>query len=172
MKERKVLSLTFHRKLLILFGLLKASGAIHYSAEVPTTRWGDAITRLLAERGWTRRQLAEAASVRPNTVTNLIKHSKDSDTATLGRIAAAFKVDVAELFLTKEQSVVLRAHQESRVDRLTQLVVRELSDSVSKLVTQQLAKLGDGPELTLPAHDKAPAKRRPARRRRTSKSSK
>lgn len=112
------------------------------------TRWGDAITRLLAERGWTKRQLAKAASVRPNTLTNLIKHSKDSDTATLTRIAAAFKVDIVELFLTKEQSVVLQAHQETRVERLRGLVVRELSETVTKLVRQELESAGakdDGP---------------------------
>jgi transcriptional regulator with XRE-family HTH domain len=121
---------------------LKGDQGVGYSAGVPNTRWGDAINRLLAERGWTQRQLADAADIRPNTVTNLVKHGRDSDTATLVRIAAALKVDIAELFLTREQSVVLHAHRENRVDRLRELVVRELSDTVTRIVTQQLESEG------------------------------
>jgi len=128
------------RNVLITLRLLNADRSVHYSSDVGATRWGDAIARLLAERGWTKRQLAETASVRPNTITNLIKHGKDSDTATLSRIAAAFNVDVAELFLTKEQSVVLEAHRETRIDRLKALVVRELSATVTKLVAEELAR--------------------------------
>lgn len=109
---------------------------------MPTTRWGEAIHRLLAERGWTRRQLAEAASIRPNTVTSILRHGRDSDTATLTRIATALKVDLAEIFLTTEQRVILRAHRESRIDRLKDLVVRELSATVTRLVTQELEGAG------------------------------
>lgn len=131
-----------YREILVAWRLLNADEAIHYSSVVPTTRWAEAITRLLAERGWTKRQLAEAASLRPNTLTNLLKHGRDADTATLTRIAAAFNVDIAELFLTREQSVVLHAHDESRVDRLKDLVVRELSATVSKIVAQELGHTG------------------------------
>ena len=67
------------------------------------SRWGDAIALHLAARGWSQRQLADKASLRPNTVTNLIKHGRDSDTATLTRIADALQVDIAELFMTREQ---------------------------------------------------------------------
>ena len=132
-----------YRNLLIAWRLLNADGPIHYSANVATTRWADAITRLLAERSWTKRQLADAASVRPNTITNLITHGRDTDTATLARIAAALKVDLAELFLTREQSVILHAHREDRVERLRDLVVRELSATVTKLVTQELERTGE-----------------------------
>src|SRR5690349_19547489 len=92
-----------YRNLLIGLGLLNDSRTIRYSAVVSTSRWGEAIAFLLAERGWSQRQLADAASVRPNTLTNLIKHGRDSDTATLARVAAALKVDIGELFLTREQ---------------------------------------------------------------------
>jgi transcriptional regulator with XRE-family HTH domain len=129
---------TIYRKLLIGLWLLNRVRPIRYSAGV-STRWGETIARLLAERGWTKRQLADAASVRPNTLTNLIKHGKDSDTATLTRIAAAFGVDISELFLTREQSVVLQAHRESRVDRLREMVVKELTTTVARLVDQQVA---------------------------------
>src|SRR6185503_8077530 len=115
-----------YRNTLIALKLL-AERRIHYSSIVAATRWSEAIARLLAERGWTKRQLADAASVRPNTLTNLIKHGKESDTATLSRIATALDVDLAELFLTKEQSIVLQSHREGRVERLKELVVRELS---------------------------------------------
>jgi transcriptional regulator with XRE-family HTH domain len=110
---------------------------------VAGTRWSEAIARLLAERGWTKRQLAQAASLRPNTVTNLLTHGRDTDTATLTRIAAALKVDIAELFLTREQSVVLHAHRESRVEQLKAMVVKELSETVTKIVAQELEKRGD-----------------------------
>ena len=75
------------------------------------TRWGNAIAFHLAERGWSQRQLADKASLRPNTLTNIIKHGRDSDTATLTRIAAALQIDVAELFMTREQVEMLRAIQ-------------------------------------------------------------
>jgi transcriptional regulator with XRE-family HTH domain len=132
--------------ILIASRLLDAAARIHYSSTVSTTRWGEAITRLLAERGWTKRQLADAASVRPNTLTNLIKHGKESDTATLSRIAAALNVDLAELFLTKEQSIVLQTHRETRVERLKELVVRELSDTVTRLVAKEMEQAGRFPE--------------------------
>ncbi len=107
-----------YRNLLIGLGLLNDGRTIRYSAFVPTSRWGEAIAFLLAEKGWSQKQLADAASVRPNTLTNLIKHGRDSDTATLLRIAAALKVDVGELFLTREQIQILRAYRESQVERL------------------------------------------------------
>ena len=107
---------------------------------MPGSRWGEAIAFYLNERGWTQRQLAEKASVRPNTLTNLVKHGRDSDTATLSRIAAALKVDLSELFLTREQIAILRSHRESRVERLTEAVMRELSDTVARVVRQELAR--------------------------------
>jgi transcriptional regulator with XRE-family HTH domain len=86
---------------------------------MPKSRWGQAIAFHLAERGWSQRQLADKASLRPNTLTNLIKHGRDSDTATLSRIAAALQIDVAELFMTREQVDVLRLVQRevSRIAR-------------------------------------------------------
>jgi transcriptional regulator with XRE-family HTH domain len=115
---------------------------MRYSGKVPRSRWGDAIAFLLTERGWTQRQLAEKASLRPNTLTNLLKHGRDSDTATLSRIAAALQVDLAELFLTREQLEVLRAHKENRVERLKEAVLKELSETVGTLVRQELDKRG------------------------------
>ena len=85
--------------------------SIRYSELVPKSRWGDAIAFHLAERGWSQRELAVRASLRPNTVTNLIKHGRDSDTATLSRIADALQIDLAELFMTREQSETVRAVQ-------------------------------------------------------------
>lgn len=142
MRSRLGAARAAYRDVLIAWRLLNADEAIHYSSCVPTTRWAEAIARLLAERGWTKRQLAEAASLRPNTLTNLLKHGRDADTATLTRIAAAFNVDISELFLTREQSVVLHAHSDSRVERLKDLVVRELSATVSKIVAQELEHTG------------------------------
>lgn len=109
---------------------------------MPKTRWGQAIAFHLAERGWSQRQLADQASLRPNTLTNLIKHGRDSDTATLSRIAAALQIDLAELFMTREQLEILRGHRESRVERLKATVIRELADHVSALVDREVERLG------------------------------
>ncbi|MGE0866620.1 MAG: helix-turn-helix domain-containing protein [Vicinamibacterales bacterium] len=128
-----------YRNLLISLRLLNAD-RMRYSGKVPRSRWGDAIAFLLTERGWTQRQLAEKASLRPNTLTNLVKHGRDSDTATLSRIAAALQVDLSELFLTREQIEVLRAHKENRVERLKEAVLKELSETVGTLVRQELDK--------------------------------
>jgi transcriptional regulator with XRE-family HTH domain len=112
---------------------------LRYSGEVPRSRWGDAIAFHLAERGWSQRQLADKASLRPNTLTNLIKHGRDSDTATLSRIATALQVDVAELFLTREQAELLRSHRDHRVDKAA--VVREVSATVSRLVQKEIDRV-------------------------------
>ena len=129
-----------YRNLLISLRLLNRGEAIRYSGKVPSTRWGEAIAFYLSERGWTQRQLAERASVRPNTLTNLVKHGRDSDTATLSRIAAALKIDLAELFLTREQIAILRSHRENRVEHLKDAVLRELSETVTRLVREELEK--------------------------------
>ena len=99
---------------------MKAGTPVRYSDEVPKSRWGDAIAFHLAERGWSQRELAVRASLRPNTLTNLIKHGRDSDTATLSRIAAALQIDLAELFMTREQIEIVRAVQRE-VERLAKL---------------------------------------------------
>ena len=129
-----------YRNLLISLRLLNQGEPIRYSGGVPGTRWGEAIAFYLNERGWTQRQLAEKASIRPNTLTNLVKHGRDSDTATLSRIAAALKIDLAELFLTREQIAILRSHRESKVERLRDAVMREVSETVTKLVRQELER--------------------------------
>lgn len=144
--------------LLISLRLLNRDEAIRYSGRVSGTRWGEAIAFHLSERGWTQRQLAERASVRPNTLTNLVKHGRDSDTATLSRIAAALKIDLAELFLTREQIAILRSHRENRIEHLKDAVLRELSETVTRLVRDEL----DKPQR--PAADAAP-RRRPRRRK-------
>ena len=130
-----------YRNLLISLRLLNAARSLRYSGGVPRSRWGDAIAFHLAERGWSQRQLADKASVRPNTLTNLIKHGRDSDTATLSRIAAALQIDVAELFLTREQIEILRAHRENRVERLKDAVLHEISDTVTNLVRREVDRL-------------------------------
>ena len=120
---------------------MNAAGSIRYIGPVPKSRWGDAIAFHLAERGWSQRQLADKASLRPNTLTNLIKHGRDSDTATLSRIAAALQVDLAELFMTREQIEIVRSHREHRIERLKSAVLRELSASISTLVQKEVDRL-------------------------------
>ena len=157
MKHRRLAtSRQTYRNLLISLRLLNQSESIQYSGGVPGTRWGEAIAFYLNERGWTQRQLAEKASIRPNTLTNLVKHGRDSDTATLSRIAAALKIDLAELFLTREQIAILRSHRENKVERLKDAVMRELSETVTRLVRQELERSQRA--------DEPAAKRRAAKR--------
>lgn len=129
-----------YRNVLISLRLLNAPRGLDYSGSVAKTRWGEAIAFHLAERAWTQRQLAEKASVRPNTLTNLVKHGRDSDTATLSRIAAALKIDLGELFLTREQIEILRAHKQNTIERLKDAVLKELSETVDRLVRHELAR--------------------------------
>lgn len=155
-----------YRNLLIVLRLLNTDGSIRYSAAVHTTPWGEAIARLLAERGWTKKQLAEAAKVRPNTLTNIITHGRDSDTATLSRIAAALQVNLGELFISKEERIVLRAHREGRVDRLKAAVLKELDEAVTKAVRRELERSGEEPSAPIPP--RSPGRGgRPARKRRS-----
>ncbi len=107
---------------------------------MPKTLWGAAIVRLLAERGWSQRRLAKNAPVQPNTLTNLIKHGGQSDTATLERIARALGVETTELFLTQEQSMILRAYDEIEIERIRMVVMKELSPIVTDLIRQELAR--------------------------------
>ena len=130
-----------YRNLLISLRLLNADRLIRYSGGVPSSRWGQAIAFHLSERGWSQRQLAEQAAIRPNTLTNLIKHGRDSDTATLSRIAAALQIDLAELFMTREQIEIVRSHREHRIERLKSAVLRELSATVSTLVQKEVDRL-------------------------------
>jgi transcriptional regulator with XRE-family HTH domain len=123
---------------------------------MPQSRWGEAIAFHLAERGWSQRELAARAKLRPNTLTNLIKHGRDSDTATLSRIASALQIDVSELFTTREQLEILRAHHENKVERLKAAVLRELSATVSALVQREVDRLK-------PARPAAPRKPRAKR---------
>jgi transcriptional regulator with XRE-family HTH domain len=120
---------------------LKGVRSIRYSGVVPKSRWGEAIAFHLAERGWSQRELAVRASLRPNTVTNLIKHGRDSDTATLSRVAAALQIDLAELFMTREQIEILRAHRDNKVERLKSAVLRELADAVPAIVKREVDRL-------------------------------
>ena len=140
-----------------LAGVLNRGESIRYSGKVPGSRWGEAIAFYLNERGWTQRQLAEKASVRPNTLTNLVKHGRDSDTATLSRIAAALKVDLSELFLTREQIAVLRSHRENGVERVREAVMRELSGTITRLVRKELER---APRKGAAARTRRPASRR------------
>ena len=125
---------------------------------VPKSRWGEAIAFHLAERGWSQRELAVRASLRPNTLTNLIKHGRDSDTATLSRVAAALQIDLAELFMTRDQIEILRAHRDNKVERLKSAVLRELADAVPAIVKREVDRLAKL-DRTTPPRKRAAKKR-------------
>ena len=90
------------------------------------TRWGAAISDLLRERGWTQKQLAAAARIRPNTLTSIIRHGGGTDTRMLLRIADALDVDVVELFATPEQRLAVRKLRAQTVEEITTSVLEQV----------------------------------------------
>lgn len=109
---------------------------------MPESRWGAAVKYFLDAKGWTRKELAERAGLRPNTLTTLIRHGGQTDTKTLGRIASAFDVDIAELLMSAEQRAILEAHEDRVIERITEAVMRELSQTVKDLVRRELEQAG------------------------------
>lgn len=92
--------------------------------------WGEAIRALLAERGLTQVELARLAGLNRGTVLHVVRGGHCS-TETLDKIARALEVDVAELFTTPLDLGIRR-------DRMIAAVLRELSESVSTAVVQDL----------------------------------
>ena len=115
------------------------------------SRWGYAIQRLLGDRGWTQKQLSDAAHLRPNTLTNIIRHARHTDTETLSKIAAAFGVDIAELFLNQEQIDVLAVYRRDRVDRVAERVISELTPTVRRVVREDIERTLAEATATIPA---------------------
>lgn len=105
---------------------------------MPSTRWSEAIARLLAERGWSRRQLARRARIQPNTLTSILRYGRHTETETLSKIAAALQVDLVHLFATGPQASLLRDFPERDVASLTSALMRELQTTVKGLVEREL----------------------------------
>ena len=114
----------------------------------PPTRWGVAIAALLQERGWTQKQLASAAQLRPNTLTTIIRHGGETDTRTLKRIARVLDVDLAELLMSPEQRLILRTHRERTIERITASVVDQVRETVGEVVRSELTRAGVSANLT------------------------
>jgi transcriptional regulator with XRE-family HTH domain len=92
--------------------------------------WGEAIRALLQERGLTQMELSRLAGLNRGTVQHAIRGGH-CGTDTLEKIARALEVDVAELFTTPLDLGIRR-------DRMIASVLRELSESVSTAVVQDL----------------------------------
>ena len=92
--------------------------------------WGDAIRALLQERGLTQMEVSRLAGLNRGTVQHAIRGGH-CGTDTLEKIARALEVDVAELFTTPLDLGIRR-------DRMIAAVLRELSESVSTAVVQDL----------------------------------
>jgi transcriptional regulator with XRE-family HTH domain len=92
--------------------------------------WGDAIRALLHERGLTQMELARLAGINRGTVLHVLRGGH-CNTETLAKIANALEVDVAELFTMPLDPGLRR-------DRMIAAVLRELSESVSTAVIQDL----------------------------------
>jgi transcriptional regulator with XRE-family HTH domain len=94
------------------------------------TVWRDTIRALLIERGMTQVELSRLAGISRSTLLHLMRGGHCS-TETLMRIAKALDVDVAELFMAPLDLGVRR-------DRMIAAVLRELSESVSTAVIDDL----------------------------------
>jgi transcriptional regulator with XRE-family HTH domain len=92
--------------------------------------WGESLRALLHERGLTQIELARLAGLNRGTVQHVVRGGH-CNTETLEKIAHALEVDVAELFTTPLDPGIRR-------DRLIAAVLRELSESVSTAVIQDL----------------------------------
>jgi transcriptional regulator with XRE-family HTH domain len=92
--------------------------------------WGESIRVLLHERGMTQVELARLAGISRSTVLHAIR-GNHCGTDTLEKIARALEVDVAELFTMPLDPGLRR-------DRMVAAVLRELSESVSTAVLQDL----------------------------------
>lgn len=103
---------------------------------MPSTRWGEAILRLLAERRWTRRRLAREAHLQPKTLTNLLRYGRHADTDTLSRIAGAFEVDLVELFATPDQATLLRTYRDPRMTVAASQLFRYLEETVRDMASR------------------------------------
>ena len=92
--------------------------------------WGEAIRAQLHERSMTQLELARLAGISRTTVLHAVRGGH-CGTDTLQKIARALSIDVAELFTMPLDPGLRR-------DRMIAAVLRELSDSVSTAVLQEL----------------------------------
>jgi transcriptional regulator with XRE-family HTH domain len=58
---------------------------------------GDAIGKVLNLKGWTRKQLADAAELRPNTITDLLNNNVESEPDTVQKVCKVLDVDVDDI---------------------------------------------------------------------------
>lgn len=113
--------------------------------------WVQPIRRLLLLRGWTQGELADKAGLRPNTLSEAM-NGRSPRMETLEHIAGAFDVPLYELFVTEEQSTLLRnaAHNQQQLvkqEELTTMVIRQLAPAVAEAVAAAVA----GPRQTVDA---------------------
>ena len=92
--------------------------------------WGEAIRAQLHERSMTQLELARLAGISRTTFLHAVRGGH-CGTDTLQKIARALTIDVAELF-------TLPLDPGLRRDRMVAAVLRELSESVSSAVLQEL----------------------------------
>jgi transcriptional regulator with XRE-family HTH domain len=92
--------------------------------------WGEAIRAQLHERGMTQVELARLAGISRTTVLHAVRGGH-CGTDTLAKIAEALAIDVTELFTVPLDPGLRR-------DRMVAAVLRELSESVSAAVLEEL----------------------------------
>lgn len=69
------------------------------------TEIGSNLARLLKEKGWSSKRLAEASGVSPTTIGNILHDKKSPTLSTLSLICTALNVELYELVAPKELSI-------------------------------------------------------------------
>jgi transcriptional regulator with XRE-family HTH domain len=100
--------------------------------------WILPIRRLMAAQGLTQGELAKKAKIRPNTLSEAM-NGRSPRMDTLECVAAALNVPLYELFVSEEQSSLLKQAAQShqnlvRQEELATLVIRQLAPQVAQAV--------------------------------------
>lgn len=129
--------------------------------------WVDAINRLLraenrpdpndpeSMKRWNQGDLAQAAGIRPNTMSEILSAKREPSLDTLQKIATAFNVPLWMMFVTERQAAVLRdqqtndellARRTTLQEEVRQLVAEALVPVAERLTEAAVAKLTPAPE--------------------------
>lgn len=104
------------------------------------------IRRLLTAKGWSQGELAKRAKIRPSTLSEAM-NGRSPRMDTFESIAAAFDVPLFELFITDEQSALLRQAAQNHAqlvkqEELATLVIRQLAPAVAQAVAAAVGTTG------------------------------
>lgn len=157
-------------------------GRLNVRVETTPPSWVDAINRLLRakerldpfdrnktrQKRWNQGDLAEAAGVRPNTLSEILNGKREPSIDTLTKLATAFEVPLWAFFVSERQSSLLLDQQANDAvmqrrntikDEIGQMVAELLQPVAQKLTDAAMAKLAQPPETHEPKTKQSKNKR-------------